>query len=68
MVDLSVEEGIAIQTKHLSKWKQLLKPKVYKWLEERTKKDNHLAKNSFQIKRGSDLSCDVSNYLYYNSI
>jgi len=62
---LSVEEGIKIQTEQLAEWKQLLLPHVYEYLEKRAVKDNHLAKDGFSIRRGSDLSCDVSNYLYY---
>lgn len=63
--ELSVERGIEIQSQHLAEWKQLLLPEVYEWLEKKAVKDNHLAKDGFAIRRGSDLSCDVRNYLYY---
>ena len=62
---LSIEKGIEIQSQQLSDWKQLLKPEVYQWLEKRAVRDNHLAKDGFSIRRGSDLSCDVANYLHY---
>lgn len=63
--ELSVERGIEIQSQQLSEWKQLLVPEVYEWLEKRAVRDNHLAKDGFAIRRGSDLSCDVANYLHY---
>jgi hypothetical protein len=62
---LKVEEGVEIQTNQLQKWEQLLKPEIYEWLEKRVTKDNHLAKNGYDIVRGIDISNLVENYLYY---
>ena len=62
--ELTVEEGIAIQSEQLQGWKQLLKPEIYDWLEKRVTKDNHLAKNGYNIVRGSLMTNFVENYLY----
>lgn len=67
MVEFTVEEAIAIQTKQLTEWKKLLKPKVYLWVENMVIKENHLAKNGYQIIRGQSIDTIVSNYNYYNS-
>lgn len=67
MGTLTIEEGIKIQTEDLAKWKQLLKLEVYEWLEKRTVKNNHLAKNGYDINRGGSLSTDVQNYFYHQS-
>ena len=63
--ELTVEEGIAIQNEQLQKWKQLLKEDVYNWLEKKVTKENHLAKNGYQIVRGCYISDYVENYLNY---
>ena len=66
-MDFTPENGIEIQENHLSKWQSLLKKEVYVALSIYAKKDNHLAMDGFEIKRGNDLSDFVENYLYYKS-
>lgn len=63
--ELTVKEVIKIQTEQLQEWKQLLKPEIYDWLEKRVTKDNHLAKSGDSIVRGSCITTNVENYLYY---
>lgn len=59
----TVEEGIETQNEQLAQWKSVLKPKVYAALEEYAKRNNHKAKDGFDVCRGSDLSSYIGNYM-----
>lgn len=63
--DFSIKQGIEVQTRQLSEWKQLLKDNVYIALEIYATKDNHLAKCGDDIKRGCEMERIIDNFLYY---
>lgn len=53
--NFSVLEGVLVQSRHLSEWKQVLKSSVYKKLAKEVKKENHLATNGYGICRGLNI-------------
>jgi hypothetical protein len=61
--ELSVEEGIAIQDRHLEGWKTILKEEVYEALEEYAKRTNHEARTGYDIRRGNVLDNYIGNYM-----
>ena len=64
----NVDDGIYYQNKDLEKWKQVLKPKVHNELCEFAVKNNHLAKDGYEIVRGEDLNSFILNYSYNKKI
>jgi hypothetical protein len=61
MKPFTVEAGIEVQAQDLKRWKRILKSSVYDKLEAYALKDNHKAKDGYQIARGIDLSNYVQN-------
>ena len=61
--ELTIEEGIKIQSKHLEEWKTILIPEVYEALSEYATRDNHQAKSGYDICRGSRLDNYIGNYM-----
>jgi hypothetical protein len=59
----TVEEGINIQTEHLTQWKTILILEVYEALEEYAKRKNNKAKTGYDVCRGSDLDFYINNYM-----
>ena len=55
MEDFTIEQGLQVQTIQLNKWKSLLKSKVFEKLKKEVTKDNHLAKDGFDIVRGNSI-------------
>lgn len=66
--ELTVNQGIEIQTEQLKKWEFLLKPEVFKYVQEKATENNVNAKTGYDICRGSDIDNIVGNYFYYNNI
>ena len=59
----TIEDGIEIQTQHLSQWKTILINEAYEALEEYAKRNNDKAKTGYDICRGSELNNYISNYM-----
>ena len=55
MKDFTIEQGLQVQTRQLNEWKSLLKSKVFEKLKKEVIKDNHLAKDGFDIVRGNSI-------------
>ena len=55
MKDFTIEQGLQVQTRQLNEWKSLLKSKVFEKLKKEVTKDNHLAKDGFDIVRGNSI-------------
>ena len=55
MKDFTIEQGLQVQTIQLNEWKSLLKSKVFEKLKKEVTKDNHLAKDGFDIVRGNSI-------------
>ena len=55
MEDFTIEQGLQVQTIQLNEWKSLLKSKVFEKLKKEVTKDNHLAKDGFDIVRGNSI-------------
>lgn len=51
----TIEQGIAVQQRHLKEWQQLLKSNVFKLLKKEVEKSNHLAKDGFSVVRGNTI-------------
>lgn len=58
----SVEEGIAVQTRHLKEWQKKLKPEVYRALQEYAVQYNDTARDGYGIRRDTVLTTFVLNY------
>lgn len=58
----TTQEAIAIQTRQLKDWEELLKPKVHKALKKWATEKNHLKENATDIIRGTDLDSFIANY------
>lgn len=63
--ELSVEQGIEIQTFHLEKWKTVLKEEVFQDLKTWATSTNNEAKTGYDIRRGNDLDNYIGNYHHY---
>ena len=55
MENFTIEQGLQVQTIQLNEWKSLLKSKVFEKLKKEVTKDNHLAKDGFDIVRGNSI-------------
>lgn len=71
--EFTVADGIRVQRQQLAEWQTVLKPDVYKILEELATKDNDKAKDGYGIVRGSELNNYVQNlaikfYDFYEKI
>jgi hypothetical protein len=62
----TVELGIEVQNDHLEEYKTILNSKTYKALVKFATKDNHKAKDGYQICRGNDLTCFINNLAIQN--
>jgi hypothetical protein len=61
-----VQQGLDIQAKQLEQWKSILKDEVYEALYEYATRNNSEAKTGWDIRRGSDLSNYIGNYMLGN--
>ena len=61
--EFTIEDGIAIQTEQLAKWKTILIPEVYEALEEYSKRNNHKATWGYDICRGNEMISYIGNYM-----
>jgi hypothetical protein len=59
----TIELGLEVQAKQLAEWKSILLPEVYEALYEYATRLNHLAKIGWDIRRGTDLSTYIANYM-----
>ena len=59
----AVEQGLEIQAKQLANWKSILLPEVYDAFYEYATRHNHEAKTGWDIRRGTDLSNYIANYM-----
>ncbi len=67
---LSVEDGIKIQSEQLAGWERVLLPNVYAALEAWATEDNHhaLMKSGYDVVRGQDLDSYVQNYMNHSKV
>lgn len=61
MQEFTIEQGLQVQTRQLNEWKILLKSKVFEKLKKEVTKDNHLAKDGFDIVRGNSMDAILFN-------
>jgi hypothetical protein len=60
------EEGIAVQTIHVTRWKTLLNPKLHKYLDEKVERMNQYlspAADGYDVFRGNEIDAYVVNEL-----
>lgn len=60
---LTTEQGIAIQTKQLSKWAAVLKPEVFEELKRHVTLANAVAQNGYEVCRGEGIYMTLANSL-----
>jgi len=62
----TIELGLEVQAEQLAKWKSILLPEVYEALYEYATRNNSEARTGWDIRRGSDLSNYIGNYMLGN--
>ena len=61
--EFKIVDGIEIQKEHLAGWKTILIPEVYEALEEYATRNNETARSGYSIRRGTELSNYIQNYM-----
>ena len=59
----TIELGLEVQAEQLAKWKSILLPEVYEALYEYATRYNHEAETGYDVRRGTDLSTYIANYM-----
>lgn len=58
----TAQSGIEIQTRQLEGWKTVLKPDVFEALREYAIRTNDMARDGYDVCRGSSLAHFVNSY------
>ena len=61
--EFTLQHGLEIQAEQLANWKSILIDEVYEALYEYATRLNHLAETGYDVRRGTDLSTYIANYM-----